>query len=94
LEQVAPESRNLPQQRCALCHCFVDLDQPGQLEIACLLPAPQTTGDFRDHGVGGRTIGAGGKVCAVTATDKAKPTTAINPPFGQPVSAAQALATA
>jgi hypothetical protein len=46
LEQVAPESRNLPQQRCALCHCFVDLDQPGHLETACLLPAPQTAAIF------------------------------------------------
>jgi hypothetical protein len=36
LEQVAPESRNLPQQRCARRPCFVDLDQPGDLEAACI----------------------------------------------------------
>jgi hypothetical protein len=36
LEQIAPESRNLPPQHCALCHGFVDLDQPRHLGTASI----------------------------------------------------------
>jgi len=42
LEQIAPESRNLPPERCALCYCFIDLDQPRHLGIASIGAIHQT----------------------------------------------------